>query len=81
MYDANHRSSEEIALTGRYLDFAAKGSYVNYSGNVDRRAWLAASIQQEVEVARLAFRKLTPLLLPEMFQNAPAGRSGQIDAG
>jgi hypothetical protein len=78
MYDAGHRSSAEIALTGRYLDFAAKGSYVNYSGNVDRRAWLAASIQQEVEVARLAFRKLTPLLLPEMFQNAPAGRSGQI---
>src|SRR5229473_5541900 len=78
MYDANHRSSAEIALTGRYLDFAAKGSYVNYSGNVDRRAWLAASIQQEVEAARQAPRKLTPLLIPEMFQNAPAGRSGQI---
>jgi len=78
MYDAGHRSSAEIALTGRYLDFAAKGSYVNYSGNVDRRAWLAASIQQEVEAARQAPRKLTPLLIPEMFQNAPAGRSSQI---
>ena len=78
MYDAGHRSSAEMALTGRYLDFAAKGSYVNYSGNVDRRAWLAASIQQEVEAARLAPRKLTPLLIPEMFQNAPAGRRGQI---
>jgi len=78
MYDAGHRSSAEIALTGRYLDFAAKGSYVNYSGNVDRRAWLAASIQQEVEAARQAPRKLTPLLIPEMFQNAPAGRKGQI---
>jgi len=78
MYDAGHRSSAEMALTGRYLDFAAKGSYVNYSGNVDRRAWLAASIQQEVEAARLAPRKLTPLLIPEMFQNAPGGRRGQI---
>ena len=78
MYDAGHRSSAEIALTGRYLDFAAKGSYVNYSGNVDRRAWLAASIQQEVEAARQAPRKLTPLLIPEMFQNAPTGRKGQI---
>jgi hypothetical protein len=78
MYDAGHRSSAEIALTGRYLDFAAKGSYVNYSGHVDRRAWLAASIQQEVEAARQAPRKLTPLLIPEMFQNAPAGRTGQI---
>src|SRR5262245_41731097 len=78
MYDAGHRSSAEIALTGRYLDFAAKGSYVNYSGNVDRRAWLAASIQEEVEATRLAPRKLTPLLLPEMFQTAPAGRSSQI---
>lgn len=77
MYNAGHRSSAEIALTGRYLYFAAKGSYVNYSGNVDRRAWLAASIQQEVEAARQAPRKLTPLLIPEMFQNAPAGRSGQ----
>ena len=46
MYDAGHRSSAEIALTGRYLDFAAKGSYVNYSGNVDRRAWLAVSIRR-----------------------------------
>jgi hypothetical protein len=78
MYDAGHRSSAEIALTGRYLDFAAKGSYVNYSGNVDRRAWLAVSIQQEVEAARQAPRKLSPLLIPEMFQNAPAGRSDQI---
>ena len=78
MYDAGHRSSAEIALTGRYLDFAAKGSYVNYSGNVDRRAWLAVSIRQEVEAARQATRKLTPLLISEMFQNAPAGRSGQI---
>ena len=78
MYDAGHRSSAEIALTGRYLDFAAKGSYVNYSGNVDRRAWLAASIRQEVEAARQALRKLSPLLIPEMFQNAPAGRSNQI---
>jgi len=78
MYDAGHRSSAEMALTGRYLDFAAKGSYVNYSGNVDQRAWLAASIQQEVEAARQAPRKLTPLLIPEMFQNAPAGRSNQI---
>jgi hypothetical protein len=78
MYDAGHRSSAEMALTGRFLDFAAKGSYVNYSGNVDRRAWLAASIQQEVEAARLAPRKLTPLLIPEMFQNAPAGRRSQI---
>jgi hypothetical protein len=78
MYDAGHRSSAEMALTGRYLDFAAKGSYVNYSGHVDRRAWLAASIQQEVEAARQAPRKLTPLLIPEMFQNAPTGRSGQI---
>jgi hypothetical protein len=79
MYDAGHRSSAEIALTGRYLDFAAKGSYVNYSGNVDRRAWLAASIEQETEAAQLAPRKLSPLLIPEMFQNAPAGRSNQID--
>jgi hypothetical protein len=78
MYDAGHRSSAEMALTGRYLDFAAKGSYVNYSGNVDQRAWLAASIHQEVEAARQAPRKLTPLLIPEMFQNAPAGRSNQI---
>jgi len=78
MYDAGHRSSAEMALTGRYLDFAAKGSYVNYSGNVDRRAWLAASMQQEVEAARHAPRKLTPLLILEMFQNAPAGRKGQI---
>jgi hypothetical protein len=78
MYDANHRSSAEMALTGRHLDFAAKGSYVNYSGNIDRRAWLAASIQQEVEAARLAPRKLSPLLIPEMFQNAPPGRRGQI---
>jgi hypothetical protein len=78
MYDAGHRSSAEIALTGRYLDFAAKGSYVNYSGNVDRRAWLAVSMRQEVEAARQATRKLTPLLISEMFQNAPAGRSGQI---
>ena len=78
MYDAGHRSSAEMALTGRYLDFAAKGSYVNYSGNVDRRAWLAASIQQEVEAARLAPRKLTPLLISEMFQNAPARRRSEI---
>ncbi|WIM13739.1 MAG: hypothetical protein OJF58_004708 [Enhydrobacter sp.] len=78
MYDAGHRSSAEMALTGLYLDFAAKGSYVNYSGHVDRRAWLAASIQQEVEAARKAPRKLTPLLIPEMFQNAPGGRSDQI---
>jgi hypothetical protein len=78
MYDAGHRTSAEIALTGRYLDFAAKGSYVNYSGNVDRRAWLAASIGQETEAARQAPRKLSPLLIPEMFQNAPAGRSNQI---
>ena len=78
MYDAGHRSSAEMALTGRYLDFAAKGSYVNYSGNVDRRAWLAASMKQEIEAAREAPRKLSPLLLPEMFQNAPAGRSNQI---
>jgi len=78
MYDAGHRSSAVMALTGRYLDFAAKGSYVNYSGNVDRRAWLAASIQQEVEAARVAPRKLTPLLIPEMFQDAPGGRRGQI---
>jgi hypothetical protein len=78
MYDAGHRSSAEMALTGRYLDFAAKGSYVNYSGNVDRRAWLAASIQQEVEAARQAPRQLSPLLIPEMFQNAPMGRSNQI---
>jgi hypothetical protein len=78
MYDANHRSSAEIALTGQYLDFAAKGSYVNYSGNVDRRAWLAASIQQEAEAAQLAPRKPTPLLISEMFQNAPAGRQREI---
>ena len=78
MYDANHRSSAEMALTGRYLDFAAKGSYVNYSGNVDRRAWLAASIQQEVEAAQLAPRKPTPLLISEMFQNAPARRRAEI---
>lgn len=78
MYDAGHRSSAEIALTGRYLDFAAKGSYVNYSGNVDRRAWLAASIEQETEAARLAPRKLSPLLIPEMFQNAPDGRRKEI---
>jgi hypothetical protein len=78
MYDAGHRSSAEMALTGRYLDFAAKGSYVNYSGNVDRRAWLAASIQQEIEAARQAPRKLSPLLIPEMFQNAPAGRRNEI---
>jgi hypothetical protein len=78
MYDAGHRSSAELALTGRYLDFAAKGSYVNYSGYVDRRAWLAASIRQEVEAAGQASRKLSPLLIPEMFQNAPAGRSDQI---
>jgi hypothetical protein len=78
MYDANHRSSAEMALTGRYVDFAAKGSYVNYSGNVDRRGWLAASIQQEVEAAQLAPRKLTPLLITEMFQNAPARRRGEI---
>lgn len=78
MYDAGHRSSAEMALTGRYLDFAAKGSYVNYSGYVDRRAWLAASIQQEVEAARQAPRKLSPLLIPEMFQNAPAGRKNDI---
>ena len=51
---------------------------VNYSGIVDRCAWLAVSIGQEVEAARQATRKLTPLLIPEMFQNAPAGRSGQI---
>jgi len=78
MYDAGHRSSAEMALTGRYLDFAAKGSYVNYSGNVDRRAWLAASIQQEAEAARQAPRQLSPLLIPEMFQNAPAGRRNEI---
>ena len=78
MYDAGHRSSAEMALTGRYLDFAAKGSYVNYAGNVDQRAWLAASIQQEIEAARQAPRKLSPLLIPEMFQNAPAGRRSQI---
>src|SRR5260370_28982573 len=77
MYDAGHRSSAEIALTGRYLDFAAKGSYVNYAGNVDRRAWLAVSIQQEGEAARQAPRKLPPLLIPAMFQNAPAGPSNQ----
>ena len=78
MYDAAHRSSAEMALTGRYLNFVAKESYVNYSGNVDRRAWLAASIQQEVEAARQVPRKLSPLLIPEMFQNAPARRSRQI---
>ena len=54
LYDAAHRSSAEMALTGRYLNFVAKESNVNYSGNVDRRAWLAASIQQEVEAARQA---------------------------
>ncbi len=78
MYDAGHRSSAEMAITSRYLDFSAKGSYVNYTGQVDRRAWLAASVRQEVEAAQAVGRKVTPLLVPEMFRNAPDGRHDEI---
>ncbi len=52
MYEPNHRRSEQLVKTGRYLDFVSKGSYVNYAGMKSSRSWLRWSIEQSVNAAK-----------------------------
>jgi hypothetical protein len=51
MYEPNHRRSDQLVLTGQYLDIVAKGSYSNYVGMKHKRTWLRWSMEQSLEAS------------------------------
>lgn len=52
MYEPNHRGTEALVKTSRYLDLVAKGAYANHVGMQNKRTWVRWSIEQAVEAAR-----------------------------
>jgi hypothetical protein len=52
MYEPNHRSTESLVKTSRYLDLVAKGAYANHVGMQNKRTWVRWSVEQAVEAAR-----------------------------
>ncbi len=69
MYEPGHRTAGALAKLLPWQDLSAKGTYLNYSGKKDQRAWARLSTEQEVEAIKKANRpEVVPLTLPEMFQ-------------
>ncbi|MBK6918496.1 MAG: hypothetical protein IPH07_13955 [Deltaproteobacteria bacterium] len=68
-YQANDRDAQQLAPVVRWLDIAAKGTYVNYAGHREARAWVEWSVEQLADASAHGQRQW---LLPEMFED-PAG--------
>lgn len=52
MYEPNHRGTESLVKTSRYLDLIAKGAYANHVGMQSKRTWVRWSVEQAVEAAK-----------------------------
>jgi hypothetical protein len=81
MYSPGHRSGKAMAKVAKYLDIIGKGCYTNYSGQKDSRIWVRWTMEQEKEAIKLVGREnITPILLPEMFQEPKAEELNLIPA-
>lgn len=76
-YQANERDAQQLAPVVRWLDIAAKGTYANYSGHRDARAWVTWSVEQLVGASGHGQRQW---LLPEMFEDPAGASDGDINA-
>lgn len=74
-YQPNDRDAEQLRAAMPSFDIVAKGTYANYSGFRDRRAWVRWSTAEQVEAAGPA---RDSWVLPEMFED-PSGPAA-IDA-
>ena len=52
MYEPNHRDNASLLLTGKYLDYVTKGTYTNYVGMKNQRAWLRWSLEETLATAK-----------------------------
>ena len=69
MYSPGHRSGKALSKVTKYLDIIGKGCYTNYSSQKKSRIWVRWTMEQEYEAIKISGRKnVTPILLPEMFQ-------------
>lgn len=78
MYEPNHRDASALAHTVKFLDFASKGMYTNYSGHRDSRIWVRWTIEQEIEAIKKANPSAIPIAIPEMFQQPPKDKLNLI---
>ena len=69
VYEPGHRGAGSLAKFLPYQDLSVKGTYTNYSGHRNSRAWVRHSIEQETTAIKLAKRPgVVPIALLEMFQ-------------
>ena len=69
MYSPGHRNAKALSHTAKYLDILGKGCYTNYSSQKNSRIWVRWTMEQETEAIKMTGRKdVTPILVPEMFQ-------------
>ena len=79
MYEPGHRNASSLAKLLPYQDLSVKGTYVNYSGMKNQRAWARYSMRQQVEAIRLAgLSRIVPIALPEMFQQPRPEELAQV---
>jgi hypothetical protein len=69
MYSPGHRNAKALSKVTKYLDIIGKGCYTNYSSQKKSRIWVRWTMEQELGAIKISDRKnVTPILLPEMFQ-------------
>src|SRR5690606_15920435 len=73
MYDPAHASAGRLASIAPWIDYLAKGMYVNYASKRDDRIWVRWSMEQELKAIERSGSKATPLALPEMYHDSRKG--------
>lgn len=66
LYQCNNRDAQVLTGIADHVDILGKGSYVNWCGYTDHRAWVRWSIEQSDEAFRLAHKEPYSLMMPEL---------------
>lgn len=75
-YQPNARNGEQLRPIARHVDHLAKGTYVNYTGHREQRAWVRWSVEQVLAAMRPEQR---PLVALEMFQDPHDASASDIE--
>lgn len=71
VYEANHRTVDDLIKTGRHQDIVVKSLYTNYGGHARSRAWVYSSGRDMAAASSALKHTIGPFAVLEMFEDPP----------